>query len=457
MAILGALLLIVVLLVRPMEIVPALGKLHLLETFTGLTAVGVLFEATTRKERLGVPPQLPWLLGFLGWAYFVTIARVGFASGFAAAWNVTLPVIFMVVVSFAMVSASRLRLAATVLTATLAAVAFVAVHQGMQPRQCVEVTVSEGDEELVPDGRDCEGPRSCERGAKEGAEFVCERVGMLGTLSVGGRVRYRGQMADPNELSVFLGAGLPFALMLGGDRSKWIKRLIVWPIVLLCLWAVVLSQSRTGQMVLGVLALIALVRRYGPKGVVFAAAVMFPMLLLGGREGAEADASSLERATILYDGIDLVRAHPFLGVGVGEFVNEISIPMTAHNSYLLAAAELGPLGLVLWGGLLWISMKTAVTVATSPPQGVDPELSRFAEAMISSLAAIFVGIFFLSFCYKQLLFVWLGLAAGLHGAVRAQAPSFRVTTTRRDVGGLLAFCALVLIAVFVISRVKTAG
>ncbi|MGZ3416645.1 MAG: O-antigen ligase family protein, partial [Polyangiales bacterium] len=445
MAILGALVLVVVLLLRPMELVPAIAKLRPLETLTAITLLGIGYEATTRRTKIGVPPQLPWLAAFLAWAFFATSAKLG-SKGFGVTWTtVALAAIFMVLVSFAAVSRDRLRAMCAVLAASLAVISAVAVHQGLQPRQCIEIVQQpDEDEEWFPDGRECEGARTCEQNGKEGADYTCERVGLLGTFSVAGRVRYRGQLGDPNELSVFVGAGLPLVFFLAAGRKRLTQVLIVGPVLAISLWAVVLSQSRTGQVVLGTIALIALIRKFGLKGLLFAIAMSPGFLLLGGREGAEADASSLERATILYEGIDLVRAHPFLGVGASQFGEEISIPMTAHNSYLLAAAELGIMGLVLWAGMLWTSMKVAVVVATDPPPGVDRDLVLFAEALAVSLAAIFVGIFFLSFCYKQLLFVWLGLAAALHGAVRAQAPNFRVRTTGREIIGLVAFSVVIL-------------
>jgi hypothetical protein len=55
-----------------------------------------------------------------------------------------------------------------------------------------------------------------------------------------------------------------------------------------------------------------------------------------------------------------------------------------------------------------------------------------------------------------LLFVWLGLAAALHGAVRASAPGFRVRTTGRDIAGLSIFAIVILSVIFVISRLKGA-
>lgn len=458
MAIVGAILLVLVLLVRPMEIMPEIGKVRPLEVLTATTTLAILYEAANRRTKLGAPPQIPWLIAFVVWSFFVTMFRLGRADGFRMTWlTVGFGAIFLTLIAFAAATPKRLVAMSFALTITLGVVAAIAVHQGMQVRQCIEVVITPDEEEHFPDGRECEGRHGCERGGKENADYECERVGLVGTISTGGRVRYRGQLGDPNEMSVFVGAGLPLVFLLGARRGRWWKVFFVAPIVAVSLWAVVLSQSRTGVLVIGAISLIALVRRFGWKGAVLAAAAIFPLMLLGGREGAEADSSSLERATILYEGVDVVRAYPFLGVGVGQFVDAISIPMTAHNSYLLAAAELGLMGLVLWGGMLWVSMKIALAVTYQPPPGIDPELIRFAEALVVSLVAIFVGIFFLSFCYKQLLFVWLGLAAALYRAVRAQAPSFKVETTRRDVVGLVVSSAVILIAIFVISRVKGGG
>lgn len=453
MAIVGALLLVVVLLFRPMEISPELAKLHLLEVLTAITAIGLAIEAARRRTKTGLAPQLPWLAGFLGWAFLVTTVKLG-SPGLSIAWaTIALGAIFMVLIGYAATNISRLSAMAAVLVASLAVIAGIAVHQGNQSRQCLEIIAHDPDDpEIVADGRECDRPRSCEQGGKEGRDYLCERVGALETYSAGGRVRFRGQLADPNELSVFVGAALPLLFFLGVGRGRATKLLILAPVVSVSLWAVVLTQSRTGQVVLATIVFIALIRRFGVTGGLLSLGVLPLLLLFGGREGADADASSIERAEILRDGIELVRAHPLLGVGLAQFNQEISIPMTAHNSYLLAAAELGVLGLVLWMGMLWMSMKVAIVVVREPPPGLDPELSRFAEAFAVSLAAILAGVFFLSFCYKQLLFVWIGLGTALHGAVRARAPGFRVQTTRRDLLGIFA-CAIAALAVtYVFSR-----
>ena len=59
-----------------------------------------------------------------------------------------------------------------------------------------------------PDGRMCENVEQC-RGpdAEPGKEYRCEHVGLFGTYSVEERVRYRGELHDPNEVALTICAG----------------------------------------------------------------------------------------------------------------------------------------------------------------------------------------------------------------------------------------------------------
>src|SRR5262249_6992864 len=156
-----------------------------------------------------------------------------------------------------------------------------------------------------------------------GANYRCEREGPLATASIGGRVRYRGSLADPNELSLFLAIALPFALALatrpapalatrpapGRDstlplllthrlirRAVAVVRAIPLGLGLLAAgYAVVLSRSRSGLLVYLAVLGVSFVRRVGAWGLVAGCVIAPPMLIFGGRSGAEADESSDER------------------------------------------------------------------------------------------------------------------------------------------------------------------
>lgn len=451
MALLGALLLVLFLLLRPMELWPEIAQLHSLEVLTLLTAIGVGVEIFARRGVSGASPQLGWLAAFLAWAYACSVARLGVDEGLGAAWSITLGPIFMVLVALALPKLGRLRAMAALLLACSAFVSAVAVHQGAQPRQCVELRElpeigARREVEPVADGRECEGSRQCEAEGHPESDYLCERIGLLGTMSTQGRVRWRGQLDDPNEVAVLVASLLPFLFMF--TRTRRLAAVVVASLLLVIgLWAMVLTQSRGGQLVLGAVVVGVLVRQLGWRSVLLGAVMTLPIVLLSWRADADAESSSLERAEILSEGLQLLKAHPLLGIGVGQFAGENPLNMAAHNSYLLIATEVGMPGYLLWCGLVWTTLKIPLSVAFRPPPGLDPGLVHFAEALAASTVGVHVGIFFLSFVYKHVFFVWLGLAGALFGAVRDAHPDFTVRTTGRDVAGICALAVIALVAV----------
>ena len=56
-----------------------------------------------------------------------------------------------------------------------------------------------------------------------------------------------------------------------------------------------------------------------------------------------------------------------------------------------------------------------------------------ARALFVAFAGILVGVFFLSFCYKAVLFVYFGLSGALFVAVRQSCPGFDVRISAREV------------------------
>jgi O-antigen ligase len=270
------------------------------------------------------------------------------------------------------------------------------------------------------------------------------------------RVRWRGTLGDPNELALALGAIMPMAFAFASAaRKKWIT-VAVAGVLGLFLTTVVLSGSRGGQLVVLTVFGVYFVRRYGWKGMLAGAVLALPVLLFGGRSGEEAESSSLERIDLLYEGIDLIRAYPVLGVGTGQFMDHAFNGMTAHNSYVLAAAELGLPGSVLWMLLVYTSIKIPWRIVTDPPPDLDPRVYPFALALVVSFAGMLVGVFFLSFCYKAVLFIFFGLSGALYGAVRRACPSFDVGVSPREIVRVAAVDVAVLAFVLVYSHVKGA-
>src|SRR6185437_6136385 len=206
----------------------------------------------------------------------------------------------------------------------------------------------------------CDSDYVCEAQGLPGTTYACEKAGLFDTFTEGRRVRWRGTLGDPNELALLLGALTPLGLAFAG-RAARARRPRAWTAVavalVLCAWCVVLTGSRGGQLVMLAVLGATAVRRHGVRGALLGALVIAPVLVLGGRAGEEADSSSLERLDLLHDGLTMIREHPVLGVGVSQFFDHASGERTAHNAYVLAAAELGLPGFLLWATLFYASVK----------------------------------------------------------------------------------------------------
>jgi hypothetical protein len=459
-ALAGTVALVFVLLLRPQEFIPGLAAFSLLNTVAALAALGIAVEIALRYQKPLWTPQLPWLAAFVAWCFLVTVRRIG-TEGLGVTWEyVGLSAIIMLVVASAGRSLGRWRTLAATLVVVTTLIAATCIHQAQQDAQCIAIDTSsqqgERSGEGTPDGRACDNAYVCEEHGKAHVAYACEKVGLFGTFTEGRRVRWRGTLGDPNELALLIGAVLPLSFALSsGNRARLIKAAIAVGAAI-ALWCVVLTGSRGGQLVMLTVLGIYFVRRYGVRGALAGAMLALPVLLLGGRSGEEAESSSLERVDLLYEGMDMIRAYPVLGVGVGQFVDHAYGGMTAHNSYVLAAAELGMPGSLLWLMLVYTSFKIPWVVAMRPPPGVDARLRPLAFALLVGLAGTLVGVFFLSFCYKAVLFVYFGLAGALFGAVRRTCPSFDVRVSLKEVAQVAVADVAVLAFVLVYSHVKGA-
>jgi O-antigen ligase len=160
-----------------------------------------------------------------------------------------------------------------------------------------------------------------------------------------------------------------------------------------------------------------------------------PLLLLGGRSGAEASSSTMERLDCWAEALSIARAHPILGVGLRQF-GEYN-DLTAHNSYLLTLSELGVPGMILFSIIVYLSGKIPIVAmrevkSSSVPEGA-PQTQPWATALMAAFAGLAVGIFFLSFAYHYVLWIYIGLSGALYMSIRTHLPNFRVRFGWRDV------------------------
>ncbi|MFO0675372.1 MAG: O-antigen ligase family protein [Polyangiaceae bacterium] len=457
----GVLLLILVILVRPHEFMSILEGVPLLNGVFALTIVGLVVETALGRIRNFWSPQLPFVAMFLAWTYVASLKN----DGMPALKNVTIDlafsVLYFVVVCYGMRSLGRFKAIAATLLGCAIFFSAVGIHQSRQEFECVELErdeiTGESDPQVgFPKGKECSGVSDCEKNFLHSkVEWECEKYGLFDAFTVAhGRIRWRGRLADPNELTLFTCSVLAFAFAFHSEGRGKLRNVLLLATVAVIGYGVILSQSRGGILVFGASVGAYFIKKYGARGVITGGFLASPIVFLGGREDQEG--SSQERLGLLYDGFDLVRESPLFGVGQGQFKEHVFPPLTAHNAYLLSCAELGFPGLFLFTWLLYTTVKIPVVLSFAPPPGLDPGFRTWGTALMVLFVGTCLGIFFLSFTYHPLLFIFFGLSGALYGAAKQANPTFKVSISAKELA-IVSMLAVGLIGVIgVYTRIKGA-
>jgi hypothetical protein len=431
-AIPGIAALIIFILARPQESFPLLQRVPFLHLFTVLAVLGWVIDVRLRRLQPIATPALPWAIGFFVWALIGTavllpdqlITRVLELTSLFALYGT---------IAHSVQRFRTFQLVVGVVTATTLFIALVCFHQGIAEKQCVGGEESAGDISGVPDGRVCETNEECRgAGAEPGFEYRCEHVGFFGTYSIDERVRYRGELHDPNEVALTICAGALSLLIGFAIRKRKPAAVFFYGLSAgIVFYTVYMTQSR-GGLVAGLLVPgIYIVRRYGLKSLAPALAVALPVLLLGGRSGENAEQSTLERYEAWSTGLSMFKSNPVFGVGARQFAEHHYL--TAHNTFVLAFAELGLPGFVLFVAIMYLSFKTLIVGLRELRHvpGTDAA-TTWGLALLASMAGIVFQINTLSFLYHAVMWIFFALCGAWYGAIRYHLPTFQVRMTWRD-------------------------
>lgn len=247
-------------------------------------------------------------------------------------------------------------------------------------------------------------------------------VGWTGSLPIEGRITYSGIFNDPNDLGLVFVMSLAICLYLVGLVQSFLIRLAVFAAFGWVGYGVLLTNSR-GTM-LGSLVVIGYFvhRRYGRTGLMISAVAAIPVLLATTRLAQlDSDDESAEgRLDAWYEGIQLLISHPVFGVGYSNFSDYNRL--TAHNSLVLAMAELGLVGYAIWLAfvalsgymLYWLGFRCESWLKSQGRELTPAIATELAASRALAVAALgfATGAFFLSQSYKYMLFLTCGLAVG---------------------------------------------
>jgi putative inorganic carbon (HCO3(-)) transporter len=227
------------------------------------------------------------------------------------------------------------------------------------------------------------------------------------------RIRGMGMLNDPNVLGHFLLIVLPMLYVRRKDSGPDFPYVIVVPITILFLIGVYWTGSRGAE--IGVAAVLgqALIRRFKTTGALLSGTIVALLLLaINSFNGNRTVTVSggLDRLAIWSDGLSYFKGSPIWGIGYDNFAAKQG--MTAHNSYLLCATELGLVGFFLWMSVIVVTFIQLNGVHKLLAKS-NPGLARWAAALRLSLGAYLFTGFFLSLTYELLLFMLLGMAGSI--------------------------------------------
>ena len=219
-----------------------------------------------------------------------------------------------------------------------------------------------------------------------------------------------GNMRQPNHLSSLLLWGIIAVVWL--SEAKVLRRVWVWACALLFVFGVVLSGSRTGALGTGVLLLWGVLeRRYSRSSRWLLASMPLAYLVFWLGNSAWADYShhvfggetrfstsgdiSSSRYAIWSNAIELIKMHPWFGVGFGEFNfawtltpfpdRPVAFFDHTHNLPLQLIVEMGiPLGLLVMGLLLFALYRALRNVMPQPDRdpSLPPQMSSAAFMIV---------------------------------------------------------------------------
>jgi hypothetical protein len=287
----------------------------------------------------------------------------------------------------------------SVFTACLALVAVLRFHADLALPQPTEQT--EPDAAPKPHGTFVV---SHVRDRETGAQIAVQR--MCGT----------GIFNDPNDLATVLVCALPLCLYWFTDPSRRPYRPLWMGAMLLCGYALLMTQSRGGLIALlaGLLAFLHV--RFGGRQTFMLGMVALPglLLLFAGRMTtvSTSEGTAQSRIQLWGEYLRYFQTAPLFGIGMGN--HGVVSRHVAHNSFIHCYTELGLGGGTLLVGAFYFALRGLYRLRPSrdleSAPALDPELRRLYPYLLAMVSAYFVGSSFLTLSYVVPTYMVLALA-----------------------------------------------
>jgi O-antigen ligase len=253
------------------------------------------------------------------------------------------------------------------------------------------------------------------------------------SMAEGNRIRWISIFNDPNDLALALVIMVP-PLLASLVRPSFIGlKIIPVSLIGLMLYAIYLTNSRGGILGLMVAVTFFFIKRSRwvvPGGIIGGTLAAIIFTFGPSRLGllSVTDESAVGRLESWYYGFQLMKSSPLFGVGHNMFTDQHAL--TAHNSFVLAAAELGLFGLFCWLGLFYTAFRGLSLIQK---HCAGSSLAYAAYGLQASLVGFAGTAFFLSRTYNELAYLLCALSASLYAVARQQTDRVAFEFGRLDV------------------------
>ena len=200
------------------------------------------------------------------------------------------------------------------------------------------------------------------------------------------RIRGLSFLGDPNDLSQFLVALVPCIFMFWRKRKAFTNLIFVCLPTLFLIYGIYLTHSRGAMLALAMVAVAAGRNKIGTiKAGVIGGGLLAVLTALGFSGGRDVTAGE-DRMGAWSAGLELFRSHPIFGVGYSRFTEFYEI--TAHNTIVVCAAELGFVGFFFWILFVFVTLRNVYQASQSPAVSEAEEDDRMASNAFGGIVSV---------------------------------------------------------------------
>lgn len=252
-----------------------------------------------------------------------------------------------------------------------------------------------------------------------------------------------GNMYDPNDIALIFVSSLPLIYLLMNMERKIVNKIIPIITMIIAIISIILTKSRGGLLGLIVMFISILLMkmdlnkvRFNLTKILTLCAILLIFMIASSnaywermRTITEGSDQGSGRVSLWLRALEMTQEKMFLGVGIKNFTSSYGYRLkykrfrntpsrdewtpnawaTAHNSYILVAAELGLIGVILFIATLINCMISLRRVRVISIRDGDNTVYTASGLFILALISFIVCATFLSFAYQNYLYFLIGM------------------------------------------------